>query len=229
MTRLLIIMAVTLAGIAGSTRVAAQDAPYKFDAGGGIGMSGYLGDVNGSNMFKHPGIAAHLSGRYIFDARWAVRASLSLASLSGDSEDFDMIFPDRQSFSFKSTVYDLGFRGEFNFFSFGMGETYKRLRRWSPYLAIGIGASMSKVEDGTYVALSVPMAFGLKLKLTKRLNVMAEFSVSKIFGDHADGKEIADLYTIKSSFLKNNDWTSALTFSFSYEFGERCSTCHYVE
>jgi len=227
--RLLVALVTVIAGLTGSNGISAQDAPYKFDAGAGIGMSGYLGDVNESNMFKHPGIAAQLAGRYIFDARWALRANLALASLSGNSKDFDMVLPDNKSYEFKSTVYDLGIRGEFNFFPYGMGETYKRLRRWSPYLAVGIGATMSKVEDGTYVALSLPMAFGIKLKLNKRLNFMAEFSVSKILGDHVDGKDITDLYTIKSSFLKNNDWTSALTFSFSYEFGERCSTCHYVE
>ena len=33
----------------------AQSAPYKFDMGVSLGMSGYIGDANSSNPFRHPG------------------------------------------------------------------------------------------------------------------------------------------------------------------------------
>ena len=46
---------------------------------------------------------------------------------------------------------------------------------------------------------------------------------------HIDGKDLSDLATIKSSFLKNNDWYSRFTVGISYEFGKRCETCHYVD
>ena len=42
-------------------------------------------------------------------------------------------------------------------------------------------------------------------------------------------EELTDLYQIKSSFLKNTDWYSTLTFSISYEFGRRCVTCHRID
>lgn len=226
--RTLIAIALALCFIQQSTTLHAQEETYRFDIGAGIGMSGYLGDVNESNVFKHPGFAGQISFRYLFDTRWAVRTLLTTASLSGNSADFDMVFPGGAQYSFKSQIYDLGARGEFNFFNYGIGETYKRLRRWTPYLAIGIGVTMASA-NGTFAAMTLPMAFGVKFKLRPRLNLMAEFAMTKAFGDNLDDKLITDLYQIKSSFLKNTDWYSTIIFSISYEFGKRCATCHYVD
>ena len=66
----------------------AQDVEsYKFDIGASAGMSGYLGDANQSNMFRHPGVAAALTGRYLADERWAARVSAGLRTLSGNTAD----------------------------------------------------------------------------------------------------------------------------------------------
>ncbi len=50
-----------------------------------------------------------------------------------------------------------------------------------------------------------------------------------VCGDMGDGPGLSDPYLIKSSFLKNTDWYSALTFSVSYEFGKRCVACHRID
>lgn len=202
---------------------------YKFDLGAGIGMSGYLGDANESNLLKHPGFAANIGGRYLFDSRWAVRAQLSMLTLSGNTADFSNVLPDGKQYSFKSTAYDLGFRGECNFFGYGIGETYKRLRRWTPFLSVGIGMTMSSTPDGSFFALNIPMGVGIKYKFKPRWNLIAEFSMTKVFGDKVDSAELTDLYGIKSSFLKNTDWYSSLTVGITYEFGARCVTCHRID
>lgn len=209
------------------TQANAQESKYRFDIGAGIGMSGYLGDVNNSNLFKHPGLAAEASFRYIIDARWAIRGLFNAVSLSGNSDDYNIIFPDNNTYKFQSWVYDLGARAEFNFFSYGIGETYKKMRRWSPYLTVGIGACLSSVDNNTHVAMNIPMGLGLKYKLKEQLNLGVEFTMHKVFGDKVDN--IKDPYHIQSSFLKNTDWYSTIKFSLTYEFGERCETCHYVD
>ncbi len=225
-------VAVTLlaALMAGSGRAHAQEEEYKFDLGIGLGMSGYLGDVNYSNMFRRPGFAGQISFRYLADSRWAIRGVLTTASISGNTADTSMQLPDGQHYSFTSQIYDLGARAEFNFFGYGIGETYKRLRRWSPYLALGLGATLSAPGGGNaFAAMSVPMAFGVKFKLRPRWNLATEFCMTWLLGDKADGRDLSDLYGIKSTFLKNNDWHSNLMVSISYEFGKRCVTCHYVD
>lgn len=202
---------------------------YKFDVGAHIGMSGYLGDANESNIFKHPGYVAGASFRYLPNSRWAIRGIFSTGSLSGNTLDYEDVFPQGVSYQFSSQFYDLGARCEFNFFNYGVGETYKKMKRLSPYISLGVGATLASCDGNAAFALNIPMGIGLKYKLKTRLNLGMEFSMTKVLGDKVDGKMLTDLYQIKSSFLKNTDWYSQLSLSITYEFGERCETCHYVD
>lgn len=220
---------ITAAGLLCVCPATGQSAPYKFDIGAQIGMSGYIGDANRSNPFAHPGFDGEISMRYLPDTRWALRAVLSTFSLSGDTRDMSDVLPSGAAYSFSAQAYELSVRGEFNFLPYGIGETYKRLRRWSPYLTVGVGAALSASGGSTTVVPTVPMGAGIKFKATPRLNLGLEFTMTKAFGDHIDGAELADLNGIKTAFYKNTDWYSRLTIGVSYEFGPRCETCHYVE
>lgn len=204
--------------------VSAQDALYKWDFGGAIGMSGYNGDANDGFIYRHPGFAAELVGRYNFDTRLALGAKAGWMTLSGNTADMKNVFPDELEYDFSANLFNVGVRGEFNFFPYGIGETYKRLRTWTPYVSLGIGGVFSDAGDKTYAAVQIPVSLGVKFKLQDRLNLNIELTVAKILGDKADG--LSDLYTIKSSFLKNTDWYSTLSIGLTYEFGERCATCH---
>lgn len=226
MKKLIKILLVSLVVMA-APRVSGQESLYKFDMGGQIGMSGYLGDAS-SSIFGHPGIMGGLTFRYLPDTRWALRTLLNVQTMSGDTKGMDDVYPGFEQFSFKATVFELQERVEFNFFPYGIGETYKRLRRWSPYLAAGIGMSLSSCEGVTNAGFNIPMAFGVKYKANPRLNLALEFSMTKVFSDHIDGP-LSDLHQIKSSFGRNTDWYSDISFSITYEFGERCATCHYVD
>jgi len=220
---------ITAAGLLCVCPATGQSAPYKFDIGAQLGMSGYIGDANRSNPFAHPGFDGEISMRYLPDTRWALRAVLSTFSLSGDTRDISDVLPSGAAYSFSAQAYELSVRGEFNFLPYGIGETYKRLRRWSPYLTVGVGAALSASGGSTTVVPTVPMGAGIKFKATPRLNLGLEFTMTKAFGDHIDGAELADLNGIKTAFYKNTDWYSRLTIGVSYEFGPRCETCHYVE
>lgn len=205
-----------------------DDDSYRFDAGLNVGMSGYIGDAN-TDLLKHTGFGGQLSMRYMPNSRMAFRGVLTAASISGDTADSDNKLPGGENYSFSATVYDLSVRYEFNFFAYGIGETYKKLRRWSPYLVAGVGVTLSACDGSTSVAPSIPLGVGVKFKMRPRWNLMAEFTMTKVFGDHVDGKNLADLTGIKSSFIKNTDWVSMISVGISYEFSRRCSTCHYVD
>lgn len=225
----LIFACMALISVASNASAQSAVAPYKFDFGAGLGMSGYIGDANSTNPFKHPGFTADVRIGYLIDTRWSIRASLATMGLSGSTADISNVLPGGEEFSFSSQVFDLSVRSEFNFFSYGIGETYKRLRRWTPYLAVGIGGSLATGGSNTAAGFSVPMAFGFKFKLKERINLHAEFSMTKVFSDHIDGKDLADLNHIKTDFYKSTDWFSRITVGISYEFGKRCETCHYVD
>lgn len=202
---------------------------YRYDIGIGLGTSGYLGDANESNLLKNLGFSANAGIRYLFDSRWAAKAQFSMATISGNTANFENVLPENAQYEFSSNVFDLAVKGEANFFAYGIGETYKRLRRWTPYATIGVGVTLASTKDATSVAFSIPMGIGFKFKVSRRLNLNAEFTMTKVFGDKIDSEQLTDLYRIESSFLKNTDWFSTLTVGVSYEFGPRCATCNRID
>lgn len=205
----------------------AQESKYRFDLGGQAGMAGYIGDAS-SGVFSHPGFGGGASFRYLPDVRWAIRGLLNVMRLSGDTSSMDDVLPGGVNYDFSSTVFDVGGRIEFNFFPYGVGETYKRLRRWTPYLAAGLGMTVASSSGSTCAAFNIPMAVGVKYKLRPRLNLGVEFSMTKVFSDNVDGP-LADLHQIQTSWVRNTDWYSGVMISLTYEFSERCETCHYVD
>lgn len=202
---------------------------YRFDLGASAGMSGYLGDANQSNMFRRPGAAAAIQGRYLADDRWSLRLRAGVQSLSGNTADMSDALPGGKNYSFRSTVYDLTAGAEFNFFAYGVGEPYRRLSRWTPFVSAGAGIALSHGEGGSAAAFCVPLGAGVRYKVAPRVNFAAEFTMTKVFGDHADSRQLADLQNIKSSFIKNTDWYSTLTVGISYEIGPRCAECHRID
>lgn len=223
--RLRILMLLAAAALA----AAAQEAPYKFDIGASVGMSGYLGDANRTPLFHRPGFTAEAGMRYIPNVRWAFRGALGVTTLSGNTADMDNVLPGQAAYSFKSTVYSLEARAEFNFLPYGMGESYKKLRRWTPYLTLGVGACLSSSQGSTAVAPTLPMGVGVKFKARPRLNLIAEFTMTKTFSDKVDGPYLGDLTGIATKFFKDTDWYSRLTVGITWEFGERCEKCNYVD
>ena len=201
---------------------------YRYEVGPTLGIAGYLGDVNKSNMWAHPGLAAGAMLRYVANSRWAFKANLTYAQISGSTRNTDMKWPGGLGVDFKSSLYDLSATAEFNFFHFGAGPKYKNYKRLSPYMVLGLGAVLSTTGSGnTGISMTLPMGVGVKYKLKERLNLSFEFTMRKDFGDRLDN--VTDPYGIKHSFAKNTDWHSLALFTVTYEFSKRCTKCHYVE
>lgn len=114
--RTAMIMALTLLGA-----VCAWSQTYRYEIGPAIGVTGYLGDVNKSNMYKMPRVAGGGIFRYNMNSRFAFKGNLLYVNLAGDSKNIESQFPYGQQYSLSSHVIDLGGQVEFNFFHFGDG------------------------------------------------------------------------------------------------------------
>lgn len=202
---------------------------YRFDIGAGVGMTGYLGDANTANLWGNPGWDFEALFRYIANPRWAFKTNFYAGSLRGDSSQMTNVFPGGETYKFSTTFYELGEMVEFNFFSYGMGETYRKLKRISPYIAAGIGMTLWSVDGKTGAAFNIPLGVGVKYKLSERWNIGFEFLMKKTFSDKLDGEALRDPYGIKSSFMKNTDWYSTMCITISYEFSKRCAVCNYKD
>ena len=217
--------------------VSAQE-DYRFDFGAGVGMTGYLGDANTANLYQNPSWDATLFLRYIINPRLGLKTNFYLGGLRGDSQQMTNVFPTDMNYKFSTTFYELGELFEFNFFEFGIGETYRKLKRISPYITAGVSVTLWSVDGDvasgakqrkTYAGFTIPLGIGVKYKASKRVNLGLEFLMKKVFSDRLDGENLEDPFTIKSSFAKNTDWYSTLTLTISYEFSKRCAVCHYKE
>lgn len=222
-----VVIVATFMAISQTNAYAQED--YRFDFGAGVGMTGYLGDANTSNLYQNPGWDFELFLRYIFNPRIAIKTNFYVGALSGNSEQMTNVFPNGMNYKFSTTFYEIGELFEFNFFEFGIGERYRKLKRITPYITAGLSATLWTVDKSVFGGFTIPMGIGVKFKATKRLNLGLEFLMKKVFSDRLDGVNLEDPYTIKSSFAKNTDWYSTLTLTISYEFSKRCATCNYKD
>lgn len=224
--KLLRIILLTLIALVSYGRAGAQE-DYRFDIGLGVGMTGYLGDANNSNLWRNPSWNAEVLFRYIMNPRFNFKTNFYIGQLSGNSAQMTDVFPDHQAYKFSTMFYELGETVEFHFFNYGMGETYRRLKRWTPYIVAGVSVTGWTVDKKFGAAFTIPLGVGFKYKPALRWNLGLEFLMKKTFTDKLDGAQLADPQGIKSAFMKNTDWYSTFTFTVSYEFSKRCAVCNY--
>ena len=111
----IILLLTALLGLASQAK-AQED--YRFDIGGGIGMTGYLGDANTANLWQHPGVDGTLLFRYLHNPRFAFKSNLYVGTLSGNSADMTNVFPNAETYKFSTTFFEAGEMVEFNFFNY---------------------------------------------------------------------------------------------------------------
>ena len=211
-----------------SMTVTAQEAEYKWNIGGDLGISGYLGEYSGTTPFSKPGFSFAVHGSYIYDVRWQFSANISLSGASGSVKSIKGAYPQQAKSSFTAFTTQIDAMAEFNFLPYGIGETYKGLKRWTPFIGAGIGVVAAKPDgESLIIAPELPLAIGVRYKFKPRFDLYARFTITKTFSDKVDGAD--GLYGIKSDWFKNTDWLCAFSIGISYEFGQRCQTCHYVE
>ena len=112
----------------GTLPASAQE-DYRFDIGAGVGMTGYLGDANSANLWANPSWDATILFRYILNPRLNFKTNFYVGGLRGDSSKMDNVLPNDQNFKFSTTFFEIGELVEFHFFNYGMGESYRKLKR----------------------------------------------------------------------------------------------------
>ena len=203
---------------------------YLYEIGGMIGGSFYMGDANKNTLFRNMNPAASVAFRYNANFRIAFKADLSWARVSGSTEGIENVFPDNAHASFERNIIDLGGQAEFNFFPYSDMYKYLLTKRISPFVAGGFGFAAAPGNGEMFFSPYISIGTGVKYKLKNRINVGAEFTIRKLFGDGLDVSAGNDLlnnpYEMQSGLLKNKDWYAMLTFFVTYDFGLRNCNCN---
>lgn len=210
----------------------AQEADYyRMEIGCGAGMWNYFGDFNGK-MLKGFQPKGSVMLKYLPDEHMAFKLDLSVGKMKSDYNRSDNYFPLEQ-YSFSSTVYDVSFMYEYNFWRHGMSGDYRHLYRLVPYIALGIGFSyvngnkteLLEKEKYNCTSFNFPVGIGVKYKIGERLNCGLEYLYHLTSSDKFDGYE--DPYGIKSSGLfKNTDSFGELKLYITYSFMAKCRQCN---
>ena len=204
---------------------------YKFELGGMIGGSFYMGDANKTTLFKQINPGAGVVFRYNANFRVAFKADLAWASVSGSTKGLDNVFPHNAQASFDRNLFELDGQFEFNFFPYSDKFAYLNTKRFAPYMLIGLGVTVAPGGSDTFVSPNIPIGVGIKYKIKNRINIGGEFTFRKLFRDDLEvtndnNRILDDPYGIGGSVFKNKDWYSLLMFSVTYDFGFRDCKCN---
>lgn len=203
---------------------------FKYEIGGAIGTSFYIGDANKSKLFFNPGITGGALFRYNTSFHWALKVSLIAGKVSGMSENEDNSFPFQQKAEFERIFGEIGTQVEFNFLPYSDKFSYIGTKKYTPYIFTGAGLTYATGEKD-YYGLNVPFGAGFKYKLKNRMNIGIEFSIRKLFRDDFDvtsGNNEWNLdnpYGINSSIFKNQDRYSLTMIFLTWEFSSRDEPC----
>lgn len=203
---------------------------YKYEVGGTIGTSFYLGDANRTKAFHHSYAAGGVLYRYNLNLQWVLKTNILCGSVSGNTADSGNQFPGGQQTLFQRTLMDVGSQMEFNFFRFSNDYEYLGAKPYTPYLFIGAGITLATGRN-TFFGVNLPFGFGFKYKFNNRMNMGAEASLRKLFRDDFDAPEDASGWSLDTPFgisgspLKNQDWYSFALIYITWDFGSRNDPC----
>lgn len=185
----------------------AQEKEYRYEIGGGAGVSWTYGDANPNALVGNSAMWAGLVWRYNLNLRWALATELQMSGLD------------------EGRLWHVNVRPEIAFWNFGWGSDYREKRRYTPFLTAGLmGGVISGQADKASWTWGIPIGLGMKLKMTPRFNGQLTALFTKTFSDRPDG--IVNPEGIKTSSAVGNDWIAALQFTLTFDFGERCVECH---
>ncbi len=203
---------------------------------GGILAGGhyYLGDINPSRQFHSTQFGGGLFVRQNYNKRWAVRANLTLGTLSGDDADFSNAYQQTRNIHFNTPLLEIVAQAEFNFLSYKLGST-RHTSPYTPYFASGLGYLLLS-NSTTPHNIILPMSVGVKFAIGKKLEIGLEWSFRKTFSDYVDnlsGKEYeqANMKTPSKikykqiAFLYDKDWYSFAGIFITYKIFQSGSVC----
>ena len=161
------------------------------------GTSFYMGEINKSKLFFMPSFAVGGTYRHIFNDRWAFRLDGTYTKLRGDDAKSKNTYQLIRNQNFSTKIGDISLLLELNFFSFDKSEFDEKY--FTPYVYTGI--SFLIIPEPEYpFEFGIPIGFGLKYALTRKITLGAEWTFRITHSDFID-KIYHDNFTSTNSII----------------------------
>ena len=224
---------VILAILCCALTVKAQGGPYLCEIGLQGGCGYYVGDA-APHIFMYPREAYGLHFRYKFTKRWAVQAKLSGQRITAHDYTITGVKMDTK---WENQMLNGDLMAEFNFFRFSSANEYdKRIKPFTPYIFLGIGASMYKdmpkggKERWTFAGY-IPLGIGFKWKFHDRVGLNIAWQHNIYFSDDIEARStLNDKHHLNGWNWMNCDLTGMFTAGIVFEFARAkkgCRICNF--
>lgn len=209
----------------------ADDRPYlcEFGVQGGCGY--YVGDAT-PHIFMNVREAYGAHFRYKFTSRWALQVKGMTQRIVGS--DYT-IRGEQLDTQWENQMINIDVMAEFNFFRYGMGKSYTRVKPYTPYIFLGVGAAVYGYGQENFsinnVACYVPLGIGFKWKFAEWCGLNIAWQHNIYMTDNIECRETLDnKHQLNGWNWMNCDVTGQLTLGLVFEFGRApgdCRICNY--
>lgn len=192
-----------------------------WEAGGGLGVSHYFGDLNTTYNIKRPGLAATAVARFNFNDRICLKMSANYGNISADDKESKNIYERQRNLHFKSMLIDGAAQLEFNFLPYNY---FDASQRFSPYLFLGFNVynfnpkaqyegkwyelrplgTEGQFRGEEYYTAQMGLVYGggIKVALNEEWSLNLEISARKLFTDYLD--DVSKVYPNMNDLRKAN-------------------------
>lgn len=210
----------------------AEERPYLCEVGVQAGCGYYVGDA-AAHIFMNPREAYGVHFRYKFTKRWAAQVKVSGQRITGHEYEFVTgVGPVRQETMWQDLMLNIDIMAEFNFFRFGTANKYdKRIRPYTPYIFLGIGAGVYGMEGYTGGSCNkfmgyFPFGIGFKWKFHDCLGLNIAWQHNVYFADDLENRDNLDnRYQLNGWNWMNCDLTGMVTVGLVIEFAKAPKPC----
>ena len=208
-----------------------------YEVGFFLGGSNVIGDVGRTNYIS-PNEAAY-GGIFKWNRspRHSFRASIIYADISGEDRLSDDARRQSRNLEYNEGLLEFSLGMEFTFVEFDLHQPGAQS---TPYIYTGItvanhdnfyynAAGRQTSEDNKSWAFGIPIALGVKVKLTERTILGFEGGARYTFSDEIDGSMPSAGFRQDFAIgnTKNNDWYVFMGFTVTYTFARRPCYCDF--
>jgi hypothetical protein len=173
------------------------------------GVAYYNGEVNPQKLFYMPSPAFSVIYRHNFNDRYSLRFQGDYSTVQGNDAKSSNAYQQWRNYSFKNTIWDIGFQLELNFMDYN--KNYLKTKYFTPYISTGVYMTYEPQSE-IPIFVSIPIEFGFKYAINKQVTAGIQWDYRWNNSDYVDGLK-PDVYTSSTKQLSYNPDMDLISFA----------------